>query len=95
MSTNKKFRADYGVYLCPHVFNKEKSILEVVRDPDGHWQFFCGGEHDFENEKCHLVGIGHLFEEDSSIHELANMDKGTYAERKSVNEKWEFGALDE
>jgi hypothetical protein len=95
MSTHKKFRSDYGVYLCPHVFNKEKHILEVVRDPDGFWQFFCGGKHDFENEKCHFVGVGHLFSVDQSIHELASMEKGTFAERKSVGGEWVFGVLDD
>jgi hypothetical protein len=83
------------VFLCPHVFRKEKSILEVIRDPDGHWQFFCGGIHDFENEGPHVVGIGHLIEEDPSIQDLAIMEKGTYAERNAVGEKWKFGVLEE
>ena len=95
MPTKLKFRSDYGVYVCPHVFKKEKSILEAIRDPDGYWQFFCGEEHDFENEVCHLVGIGHLIDSDPSIEDLAIMGKGTYAEREAVGEKWKYGVLDE
>ena len=90
-----KFKNDYAVYLCPHVFSENKPILEVVRDPDGCWQFFCGQDHDFENEECHTVGIGHLIEIDLSIQELVKMKKGTFAERKNINSKWSYGELSE
>ena len=94
MTKKLKFRSDYAVFLCPHVFRKERPILEVIRDPDGDWQFFCGGEHDFEKERPHTVGIGHLIEDDPSIQDLAAMEKGTYAERDAIGLKWRFGVLE-
>ncbi len=91
---SKKFRNDFGVYVCSHVFRNEADILESVRDFDGSWQFFCGGDHDFENEDCHLVGVGHLVARDESIGILANMEIGTYAERESMESEWVYGKLE-
>ncbi|MES9901603.1 MAG: hypothetical protein ABW168_02840 [Sedimenticola sp.] len=89
-----KFRDDYGVYVCPHVFNDEKPVLDAVRDPDGYWQFFCGDPSCPENTEPKLVGVGHLINRDKTIDELAKLEVASYAERKSVKSPWRIGKLD-
>jgi hypothetical protein len=87
------FKDDFGVYVCPHVFKKETPILEVIRDPEGDWQFFCGGDHSGESEGPKLIGVGHLTNEDSSIHELTKMEPNSFAAREYVGGPWIFGIL--
>ncbi|CAM3226633.1 DUF2185 domain-containing protein [Vibrio neptunius] len=90
-----KFREDYGVWVCPHVFKKTRPILLSVRDYDGSWQFLCGLEGCVESGEPHHVGIGHLLSEDSTLDELTIMEPGSYAERKSLKSKWSFGNLED
>ena len=90
---NRKFRRDYGVYCCPHVFNNERPILLVIRDPDGEWQFLCGESDD--TDKCHLVGVGHLLDRDSKLEQLANLAEATGAERETSDHDWKYFELEE
>ena len=92
---SQKFRDDYGVYICSHVFENNAPVLEGIRDPDGFWQFFCGQDHDFDNEEPHLVGVGHLTSKDESIHELTKLNIGEFAERKTEHNVWQFGKIEE
>ena len=88
-----KFRDDYGVFICSHIFNDNLPVLEGIRDDEGNWQLFCGKDHDFENEEPHLIGIGHLTSQDESLNELTNLNKNEFAERKSQNHPWIFGVI--
>jgi hypothetical protein len=90
-----KFKADYGVYVCTHVLNKSRPVLESVRDFDGDWQFLCGVEGCMEEDEPHHIGVGHLVARDSSIDKLTVLEPGMYAGRKNENERWEFGRLNE
>ena len=89
-----KFRDDFGVYVCPHIFNNESPVLEGIRDPDGNWQFFCGSENCALESKPHFIGVGHLTNSDSTINELSCLEPGTYGERKNLTESWAFGQLE-
>ncbi|WDD98213.1 hypothetical protein [Thalassomonas actiniarum] len=90
----KKFRRDYGVYTCPHVFKKERPVKLVIRDPDSDWQFFCGDEQADEAEECHLVHVSHLLEDDKSLEIMAELEPEERAERKDEQTDWEFFELD-
>ncbi|TKB45849.1 hypothetical protein [Thalassotalea mangrovi] len=89
-----KFNDNYGVYVCPHVFNQESPVFVCVRDPDGDWQFFCHDEECPENSEPHLIGVGHLTEADPSINELTTLAPNTFAERQSPEEPWLFGEIE-
>ena len=89
-----KFRADYGVFVCPHVFEGNTDVLFAVRDFDGSWQFLCGADHDAESEAPRHVGVDHLAENDSSIHELTALLPGQFASRQSRDSDWTVGDLD-
>ena len=88
---NKKFRRDYSVYCCPHVFQKERPILLVIRDQDGAWQFLCGGNEDTDD--CHHVGVGHLLDSDPSIEVMANLSIASGAEREEISREWVYFEL--
>ena len=87
------FRPDFGVYVCPHVFNRSRPVLESVRDPEGDWQMLCGIAGCVEESEPHYVGVGHLVERDSSIDELSQLRAGMFAERASPDMPWLFGEL--
>jgi hypothetical protein len=61
---------------------------------DGSWQFLCGADHDTESEGPRHVGVGHLTERDSSIHELTTLMPGQIARRQSKHSEWTFGDID-
>lgn len=90
-----KFRNDYGVYVCPHVFENSRPILDSVRDTDGSWQFLCGVDGCTDEGEPQLVAVGHLVKRDPSVNELTLLKPGMYAERASENEPWAFGQLDD
>ncbi len=79
---SREFRRDYAVYCCPHVFNKLRLILLVIRDPDGDWQFLCGKNDD--SDECNAIGVGHLLDRDSELGQFANLEETTGAERESI-----------
>ncbi|WHI50165.1 hypothetical protein P3339_17185 [Microbulbifer sp. MLAF003] len=90
-----KFRDDYGVYVCPHVFDGSRPVLDSCRDTDGSWQFLCGVQECMENSEPRFIGVGHLIKRDESINDLTVLEPGTYAERKSINAEWTFGKLED
>jgi hypothetical protein len=90
---NKRFRKDFAVYCCRHIFLKERPVLLVIRDPDGDWQFLCGGGDD--PDECHHVGVGHLLERDPSLEVMANLSVAAGAERRGVGSKWIYFELED
>jgi len=90
-----KFRSDYGVYVCTHVFEHSRPVLESVRDFDGSWQFLCGIDGCIDEGEPHHIGVGHLTVSDPNINEVTALEPGMYAERSDVNSVWTFGRLEE
>lgn len=90
---NTKFRQDFGVYCCPHVFREERPILLVIRDPDGDWQFLCGCDDD--NDDCHHVGVGHLLKRDPSLEVMAKLKIATGAEKERKGDEWLYFELED
>ena len=90
-----KFQPDYGVYVCPHVFDKTRNVLFSVRDFDGSWQFLCGIEGCIEEGEPRHIGVGHLVERDKSIDELTKLEPGMLAERDSIDSTWQYSDLED
>jgi hypothetical protein len=67
--------------VCSHVFLRERPVLLVVHD-QGDWQFMCGGTD--HGDDGHVVSVGHLVDEDASLHECADLPIGFEAERSAV-----------
>lgn len=76
-------------FVCDHVLNKERPILNVTHDKeDGIWQFMCGqNDHDESNAK--IISLKQATELDNTINDLYEMPLGVGAERESINEKWQ------
>jgi hypothetical protein len=89
-----KFKSDFGVYACPHVFDGSRPVLESVRDFDGDWQFLCGIEGCVQKGGPHHIGVGHLVQTDPSIDELTVLEPGMYASRSEKHLAWDIGQLD-
>ena len=74
-----------GVFVCSHVFQRARPVLLVSHD-DGDWQFLCGGADHVDD--CHLVGVGHLIDNDKSLNECADLPVEWAAEREGVGAPW-------
>ncbi|MCG9599184.1 MULTISPECIES: hypothetical protein [Vibrio] len=90
-----KFRNDYGVFVCTHVFEKTRPVLFSVRDFDGDWQFLCGIDGCVESGRPHHIGVGHLVAEDATINDLTALEPGTCARRSALGSQWVVGKLEE
>lgn len=74
-------------YVCIHVFDNTRPINLVSR-PDGDWCFLCGEEHDDDASQYRVVGIGHLFDRDTSLLELKDLPPDWEAERAAPGGAW-------
>ena len=72
-------------FVCSHIFRRERQVL-LVSHEDGDWQFLCGCLP--EGQECHLVGVGHLIDNDPSINECADLQVDWVAEREAVGRPW-------
>lgn len=77
----------HKAYVCIHVFN-DKSPIKLVSRPKGDWCFLCGEEHDEVASSYRVVGIGHMFQKDPSLHELQDLPEDWEAERENIGKKW-------
>lgn len=84
-------QTELGAFVCSHVFTDPGQVLYVVHDPDGHWQFLCGGTH--RDQVPRLVGIRHLLEHEPALRELSDLPIGWQAERSSSRAPWRRSAL--
>ena len=73
-------------FTCRHVLEEKKPIRYVSHDEDGYWQFLCGGTH--RQEDARVVSLADILEIDATMHDLAELDYGEYAEIEGPAEKW-------
>lgn len=78
--------AEIAIYVCEHVFTKERPILYLCKE-DEEWQFLCGGLHR-EGEVPRVVGLNHILEDEPTIRALMNLPNNWEAERIDVESKW-------
>lgn len=75
-----------AVFTCVHVLNKEKSILYVIHDEEGTWQFLCGDNHMESDAK--IVSLEEIYKLDKTIGKLSNLKCGKSAIRNDKSSKW-------
>jgi hypothetical protein len=76
------------VYLCSHVFSRERAVLVVLHE-DGDWQFLCGGNH-AEDEVPQVVGLNHVLGVDPSLNAVMDLPEHWEATRAAVGEVWKM-----
>ena len=74
-----------AAFVCSHVFRRERPVL-LVSHGDGDWQFLCGGSD--HGDDAHVVGVGHLIDNDPSLNECADLPVDAFAEREAVGKPW-------
>ncbi len=62
-------------------------VLLVTHDADdGSWQFLCGTTNDSEDAR--VVGLGQMYNRDSTLGELADLPEGWRAFRSAAGLPW-------
>jgi hypothetical protein len=84
-----RFREDphTATFVCKHVWNEGAPILYVSHDPDGDWQFLCGGIHATPAD-CLIIGLEHVVERDPTLNAVSRMCTSHVAERVEETADW-------
>jgi hypothetical protein len=77
---------DRAVFTCRHVLGEGRPILSVSHDPDGDWQFLCGGDH--EDSDAAVVSLAAIVSRDPSLVTLADMPICREASRDAPEAPW-------
>lgn len=75
-----------AVITSKYILDENKSILRVIRDHEGDWQFLDG--HDITEKDARVVGLSQILDLDDSIRDILTLDNGMIAIRKSNTDKW-------
>lgn len=84
------FREDRhtAVLICAHVA-AGSPVVFVAHDPEGDWQFLCGGDHgEASGEAPLVVSLVEVVAGDASLNELAPLCINHHAERDSSLGTW-------
>jgi len=82
-----KFRevANLGVFTTRQWLEEQKTIVQVVHDEDGDWQFLTG---DQMPEDIKIVALKELVLRDLTLNQIFDLGYGEEAKRDSVGEQW-------
>jgi hypothetical protein len=72
-------------YVCSHFFAHARPVL-LVSHAGGNWQFLCGAVH--TDEVPRVIGINHVFEQDSTLTEVMDLPADWEAERAAADGAW-------
>lgn len=75
-----------AVITLSRITDGSHSILYVVHDEDGDWQFLDGA--DVTEEDAAMASIKNVIDRDPTIRELADLPPGWAAERDAVGDAW-------
>jgi len=79
--TSDSFPEDLGVIACKHVLDDGKPVEVVFHDPDGDWDFLCGGDHSsLPHTEFEIVCVWHLIERQPELARLVTLDPDCLAE---------------
>ena len=67
-----------------------RTVITVVHDVDGDWQYLTG--EDLDPDAAVLVHRSHLHELDPTLREVAGLPRGTWAVRETRGGAWTTGA---
>ena len=81
-----------AVFTTKYVLNNNSTILYVYHyEEDGAWEFL--GIENHNEEDYRVLSLEEIINIDSSILEIASMDIGYYAKRKSKNTEWTINKI--
>lgn len=76
-----------AVFTTAKILSKTDSILYVLHDDEGDWQFHSGQKTHEEEPK--IVALSEIIELDPSIVNLADLPIGMIAIRQNKNDFWQ------
>ncbi len=84
-----------GVFVCGHVFRRERTVKLAIHHSDGMWQLTCGkDDHSTDHPDLHLVHPEHLLEKQPELGEtLHDLPRGYLVE--NVDGEWSKSAHDD
>ena len=80
-----KEQKNLGIFTTRQWLELNQSILRVVHDLDGDWQFLTG---DQMPDDIRLVALEQMVIRDKTLNEVFNLDYGYSAERKFIGDEW-------
>jgi len=82
-----KFREakNLGIFTTRQWLELDKSILRVIHEEDGDWQFLTG---DQMPDDIKLVALEQMILKDKTLNEIFDLDYGEEAKREFVGAKW-------
>ena len=88
-----KFREAHnlGIFTTRQWLEEKKSIVRVVHDSDGDWQFLTGNQM---SDDIRLVCLEEMLKSDSTLNDVFNLDYGEEAERIDTGSDWNRRAID-
>lgn len=73
---------------CIHIVDEKAPILFVSHEDDGEWQFLCGSRH--HESEVHVLSLSEIVDIDPTVNELCEMQRGVYARRDFIGDRWTF-----
>lgn len=75
------------VFTTKYVIKKGSTIVRVLHDEDGDWQFL-GDEGNLQEKDAMVVSLGEIIEHDTTLSEIMNLPKGKQALRNNIEDNW-------
>ncbi|KOP38960.1 DUF4262 domain-containing protein [Flavobacterium sp. WLB] len=87
-NSNFKFREakNLATFTTKQWLNEGKTIVRVIHEEDGDWQFLTDDEISTEN--IIIVALEQLILKDKTLNEVFDLEYGEEAERKFIGDKW-------
>lgn len=74
------------IWVCNHVFQKERTVALIAHHSDGQWQLTCGkNDHSLNDGGLKSVHIDHIVEDDDLARAMIATRKGFFSEMRSGN----------
>ncbi len=84
--------ANTATFICTHVFDKARDVGFVCLDFDGDLSMLCADSHDWDVERVHVVGVGHVLGRHPELQDI-RLERGCEAEK--IADGWRVSKMKE
>lgn len=78
---------DMAVFTTKYIIENNSSVVYVVHDHDGDWQFL-GREEDINEKDGRIIALGEMINIDPSIKDILWLPSGMEARRSAIGDEW-------
>ncbi len=83
------------VIVCSHVVDGGLPVLQVMHEPDGEWQFLCGGTDHVSADQVRFACWTCMKEQDPSLASVNDLWLGYMVTRRTLADRWSVQPCDE